>query len=278
MFQGVIGFGVAGNFAGHLEQAGEASDFVKVAVSDARAPKGLFPFYVPGVSDSFLGVYPLSSERILVPAQGGNLQIEPEVALLVDVTYDGGRVVGLNPRRFGAYNDCSIRKPNARKISEKKNWGPESKGLAGNLIEIDRFSAGGVMDRYRLCCYLHRDGRLDTYGLDSPLLGYSYFYEQLIAWMIDKLNTQQDAGPLENLADLLALANHPAQAVISIGATKYTPFGETTFLQPDDQVWVVAYDQNQWDIATLETGMLRGSLVGGRGISVLRQTVVQAEN
>ena len=30
-------FGVAGNFTGHLEQAGEASDFVNVKVEDSSA-------------------------------------------------------------------------------------------------------------------------------------------------------------------------------------------------------------------------------------------------
>lgn len=37
----MIGFGVAGNFAGHLEQAGEASDFVNVQVKDAIQPKAI---------------------------------------------------------------------------------------------------------------------------------------------------------------------------------------------------------------------------------------------
>jgi hypothetical protein len=39
-----FGFGVAGNFAGHLEQAGESADFVNVA-SNGVAPKGIFPSY-----------------------------------------------------------------------------------------------------------------------------------------------------------------------------------------------------------------------------------------
>ena len=34
------GIGVAGNFAGHLEQAGEAADFVNVVADSAVAPKG----------------------------------------------------------------------------------------------------------------------------------------------------------------------------------------------------------------------------------------------
>lgn len=275
MFRDVIGFGVAGNFAGHLEQAGEASDFVKVDVADARAPKGLFPFYVPGASDSFLGTYPISSSQIVAPLAGGNLQIEPEVAMLVDLTYTDNKVTGLQPRRFGAYNDCSIRKPNARKISEKKNWGPDSKGLAANLLEIDRFSAGGVMDNYHLACYLQRDGQVHTYGLDSPLLGYSYFYEQLCDWIIEKFNTQQDAGPLENLAELLAVANQPQQALISIGATKYTAYGASTYLQPDDDVWVLVYDRNQFTPADLEAAIAAGTLKGGPGVSVLHQAVVE---
>ena len=44
--RGWFGFGVAGNFAGHLEQAGEAVDFTNVE-SAGNAPKGIFPWYVP---------------------------------------------------------------------------------------------------------------------------------------------------------------------------------------------------------------------------------------
>ena len=42
-----IGLGVAGNFAGHLEQAGEAADFLQVKTEEAIQPKAIFPFYVP---------------------------------------------------------------------------------------------------------------------------------------------------------------------------------------------------------------------------------------
>ena len=46
-FEQMIGFGVAGNFAGHLEQAGEAADFTQVKTENAIQPKAIFPFYVP---------------------------------------------------------------------------------------------------------------------------------------------------------------------------------------------------------------------------------------
>ena len=128
-----FGFGVAGNFAGHLEQAGEAADFTGVE-SKSNAPKGIFPWYVPGHAGQ-LGEFPLSHDALIVPASsedGGplNLQIEPEVGLACEVVWSGDTVAALRPFALGAFNDCSIRRPNARKISEKKNWGPASKGVA----------------------------------------------------------------------------------------------------------------------------------------------------
>ena len=39
-------FGVAGNFTGHLEQAGEAGDFANVITKEQNAPKAIFPTYI----------------------------------------------------------------------------------------------------------------------------------------------------------------------------------------------------------------------------------------
>lgn len=85
-----FGFGVAGNFAGHLEQAGEAADFVNVP-SEGAAPKGIFPWYAPD-NDTFLGEFPLSHDTIGLPPPGTvdgplNLQIAPEATRVVRV-YD----------------------------------------------------------------------------------------------------------------------------------------------------------------------------------------------
>jgi len=190
-----IGLGVAGNFAGHLEQAGEAADFVAVQVADKVAPKALFPFYVPSHPGQ-LGVFPLSGEAIFLPeaAVSGDekVQIEPEVALWCELEYAGEQVVAIRPLAFGAYNDCSIRRPNAKKISEKKNWGAESKGLAEQLLPLSHFGTGCELDDYRIACYLERDGELHPYGVDSAAVDYSYFHDQLLSWAIDKFNHQQD--------------------------------------------------------------------------------------
>lgn len=273
--QDTIGLGVAGNFAGHLEQAGEAGDFEGLEVDDASAPKGIFPFYVPGQGEHFLHRMPISSETLELGTEDEKHQVEPEVALLCDIAYDGSRVVGLTPRYAMAHNDCSIRREGARKISEKKNWGANTKGTSAQGIAIDRFSEGGVLDGYRLASYLLRDGALHDYGVDSALTSYSYYGERLIAWLIEKMNTQHEEGPLEDISHWLRVAESPARALISIGATRYTGYGESTFLEPGDTVAVVLYDAVLHDEASV-----RGFADGTRkpdvaGLSLLRQRVVR---
>jgi len=248
----MIGLGIAGNFTGHLEQAKEASSFVNVKVEEHHAPKGLFPFYVPSKTDSFIEVYPLSSTEVSRPEEGGNLQIEPEVAIVCFIDYEDGRVVRITPIKFGAFNDCSIRKEGAKKISEKKNWGANSKGISEQLIDVDNFQEGGVMDFYRIACYLLRDGYLHAYGVDSAVRGYSYFYKKLLDWIVEKANTQEDGGPLESIQTLLKQSNYPKQAIISIGATLYTEFGEKAFLKANDELFVVVYHSEMYNLSKIE--------------------------
>src|SRR5882757_1762739 len=190
-----FGFGVAGNFAGHLEQAGEAADFVNVASEGApgqEAPKGIFPWYAPG-SDGFLGEFPLSHDAILLPdanPDGGplNLQIEPDIG---DLTPDG----------------------------------PTS--------------------TLRLVCNLRTAaGEEHAYGVDSPLLGYSYYGEVLLDWVTERLANQKGSPetPLEDVGALMVASGHPENVLIGIGATRYTPLGESTFLKAGDQAIVRVYD------------------------------------
>jgi len=274
-FQNCIGFGIAGNFANHLEQAGEMSDFVDVKVDEADAPKGLFPFYQPNNPDTFLHTFPLSNDTISMPTltQGENLQVEPEVALYCDIEYTDGKVNAVVPKMFGAYNDCTIRKEGAKKISEKKNWGSATKGVSRTFFEIDRFERGGVMDAYHIASFLKRDGVLHEYGEDSPVLGYSYFYERLIRWMVAKLAGQTDHGPLEDLPAILNANGNPAHALISIGATRYTHFGETTFLRPGDEVFIAVYDAERYDNTAIREFIQTGELEQ-EDISFLSQKVL----
>jgi hypothetical protein len=244
-FKDSIGLGVAGNFAHHLEQAGELKDFENIVTKEANEPKGIFPFYLPN-SKTFLGLYPISNDTLTLPTYEANAQVEPEVAIIFDIEYDSkNQVKELTPKAFTAFNDCTIRKDGAKKISEKKSWNSQSKGMATKLIPIDKFQEGGVMDNYHLCSFLKRDNTLHPYGVDAPLLGYSYFYQKLKNWLIDKINNQKDFGPLEDIAKHLKDANYPKSAIISIGATAYAEFGEKNYLKSGDEIYVVIYNKNQ---------------------------------
>ena len=127
-------FGVAGNFTGHLEQAGEAKDFANVKTAEANAPKAMFPTYIPIAPEQivddeivpvFLHNFPFDADKIIFPKGDEKVQIEPECAIICDVQWSDGKVTELTPKFFGASNDCSIRKEGAKKNQHKKELGNE---------------------------------------------------------------------------------------------------------------------------------------------------------
>lgn len=274
-----VGFGVAGNFAGHLEQAGEAADFATVS-APADAPKGIFPFYVPAPAanvPAFLTTFPLSATEIALPAGAENLQLEPEVGVLVHFSYGpDGRVSALAPHTVAAFNDCSIRTPAAAKISQKKNWGPASKGLASTGFAVNGLGRGGGTDSLRLASFLRRGAEVHAYGLDSAVTDYSYYAETLLSWIVERLSHQTGAPetPLEPVGAFLAAAGSPGGGVIGIGATRYTAYGETTYLEPGDVSIIVLYDSAVHDPDAVSEAVGAGRTDALAAASVLAQRVV----
>ena len=249
-YKNFIGLGIAGNFALHLAQAGELEEFKDIITADEAAPKGMFPFYLPSTNNphkakEILSTYPLSSEYIKLPKEDVNVQAEPEVGLVCELQYTAGKLSSITPTYFGAYNDCSIRIAGANKISDKKNWGENSKGFSNNLIAIDTFNDGGIMDNYSIASFLVRDSKIHSYGEDVQLSGYSYFYQKLQDWMLNQMLTQEDFGPLEAIEEYILAIGNPEQAIISIGATRYTEYGENTFLDLEDEIVIIVYNHNE---------------------------------
>ena len=272
-FKDIIGLGIAGNFALHLDQAGEAEDFKDVKVDNEYAPKGIFPFYLPNTSKGTLSQYPLSSSQQALHDLDENIQAEPEMALLCEITYADAKIIGIKPTHFGAYNDCSIRRKGTKKISEKKNWGLDTKGISENLVKIDSFDEGGMLDHWRISSFLRRNGDVYRYGEDVEVSGYSYFYTQLLEWMQDKLNTQEDNGPLEDINAYIKECNYPKQMLISIGATRYTAYGKKTFLKEGDELYVVLYDNDIFCKNPILCKVVSDSL-DEEGICYLKQRVI----
>ena len=279
-----LGLGIAGNFALHLDQAGEAEDFKDVITADEAAPKGMFPFFLPRMQNpvnqaeltakKILTTYPLGADNIKLPEDKTlNVQAEPEVGLVCDLEYVTGKLSKVTPRYFGAYNDFSIRIKGAEKISDKKNWGHETKGFSNNIIEIDKFSEGGNIDNYSICSFLRRDGEVHAYGEDVELTGYSYFHEKLSDWILNQINTQENFGPLEPISEYIHACDNPAEAIISIGATRYTEYGETTFLKTGDESIVIVYDATKLSNADV-LEMVKSSHYDNENMSVLAQKVI----
>lgn len=273
-----FGFGVAGNFAGHLEQAGEAVDFERVAAAP-DAPKGIFPWYAPGRPDSFLATFPLSTDRLHEPVSRDwamNLQIEPEVGALCTVAYDGdGAVTAIAPRAVGAFNDCSIRRPGAAKISHKKNWGPCSKGVAARMFPVTDLDPDGALRNLRIASFLRRDGVAHEYGVDSPAAAYSYAGTLLLDWIVDRLRNQRgsDDTPLEFVGGYLTEAGCPETVLIGIGATRYTAFGEHNHLRPGDVSVVIVYDESVTAPEAVHAAVAAGREAELGAASVLTQVV-----
>jgi hypothetical protein len=270
-YKNFLGLGIAGNFALHLKQAGELEDFKDIVTADEAAPKGVFPFYIPNNS-TFLGTYPISCDTILLPNEEVNVQAEPEVGLTCKLIYKDGKIESITPTHFGAYNDTSLRK-NAPKISLKKNWGASSKGISSTLIPIDTFAEGGTMDSYRICSFLRRNGSVFRYGEDVALTGYSYFHDKLLDWIKNQINSQKDFGPLQDVLALIQEASYPQEMLISIGATRYTEYGEHTFLQSGDEVIVALYDNNLYCKNPIFSKIVAGDYES-EGMSVLAQKVL----
>ncbi|MBC7461712.1 MAG: hypothetical protein H7287_10155 [Thermoleophilia bacterium] len=269
-----FGFGVAGNFAGHLEQAGEAVDFVNVTVA-ASMPKGIFPWYVPGAATQ-LGAFPLASDLLAVPDPDPTgdapvrIQVEPEMGVFCDVVRsDEGAITRLVPKWVAAFDDCSLRRPNAAKISDKKNWGAGSKGIASVAFAVSDLQPDGALAPLRLACFLQRDGATHAYGVDSAVPTYSLFGEPLLEWLVDRLQHQRGSRdtPLEDVGEMLA-ASGATTVLVGIGASRYEPYGEATFVAPGDAAIVVLYssdvhtpDEVHERIAAQRDGELRGASV-----------------
>ncbi len=238
-----LGFAVAGNFANHLGEAGEANEFAVIKTEEKNAPKGMFPFYIKD-HNSFLSTYPICDEVILTHGrEEDNLQVEAEVALICDFVYKNEKIVDIVPRYFSAFNDCSIRIQDGNKLSTKKNWGINTKGISQDIIKIDNFTQSGILNRYHIASFIKRDGIVHDYGTTSSVKSYSYFFEQLKIWMIEKLNTQEDCGPLEELTQFLEVAAKDAKGIlIAAGATAYADFGKKNFLKKNDEIFVYVYD------------------------------------
>lgn len=268
-----LGFGVVGNFAFHLEQAGEASTFALVKTTCDNAPKGIFPFYVPNAhnflsNDCFDNNYLIIPEKTLV-------QAEPEVALRCELEYDeDGKVKDIKVKSFMAFNDASIRRDTtAIKVSQKKNFSNASRGF-GNEILIDKFDSSGICQNFSIVSFLKNQNGFFRYGECAKLSEYNYFYSTLIEWMKVTFNTQKDYTVLENLLSIIKQSGYIKEAIISVGATRYEKAYESYFLNHGDEISIVVFNHNKYSLELIESFIQNDTQIPDKSdISILKQVV-----
>jgi len=281
------GLGVAGNVAGHMAQAGEA-DAPAATAEKPKTPAAIFTFYAPhphtvdASENEVLGRlenFPVTNAVIDFPKIGGNVQVEPEMGLYVDVVYakDGGSVERLVPRRVAAFNDCSIRKlDGSEKLSEKKNWGHGSKGISLRSFRVNSLSPGTLVDKLVLVSYVRREGEVQQYSVAAPARNYLMFHEPLLDWIVDRINNQQNVGKWENIFPQLVESDYPTSMWIALGAGEYTEWGQKNFLQPKDEALVLIYNEDTFPSGPgAETvAHLLEDFAAPEGIIALHQTFV----
>ena len=117
-----------------------------------------------------------------------------------------------------------------------------------------------------------REGKIFEYGEDSEIKNYSYIYENLISWLLEELNNQKDEGPLENIHNYLLESGKPQNIMVSIGATRYTWWGEKNYLQNHDETIVIVYPQSIYSKEQI-IKMIENNNINDKKISVLRQKI-----
>lgn len=283
-----FGLGVAGNTAGHMAQAGEAEKPPEGADTPKPAtPANVFTFYAPvakGTSHpevmESLKDFPVTFAVIQYPKVGTNVQVEPEMGLLVDIVYtkDLSKVERLQPREICAFNDCSIRSlEGSTKLSEKKNWGSASKGMSVRTFRVDSVSKGALADRLVIVSYVRRDGQIHKYSEEGAARDYLMFHEELLDWIVDRINNQTDTGKWLAIMPDLEKSDYPTSMWIALGAGMYTDWGEKNFLLPGDDCVVAIYDEKVFpsglDNETVSKLMNDNTLVV-EGLVSLHQTIV----
>lgn len=252
--------GIAGNSPGYLNQTGESRALDKT--EDARLPRALFPIYVENCEQSYLAQYPFSDSRLQLAEQADAMvQIEPELALKLKVQYRAsGEVESLSPIALGLINDATHRNKAVDKLAQKKNWGASSKGLSPSWLPISDFSSESGLHQLRLCGFLNRGGEWYLCSQDVSVVDYHLFFEPLLDWITEHINSQKDEGALHDINAILQGGNQPDEITVAIGAPCYTGFGESHNLQQGDETLAIAYDSRELSFDEIEQALAHGDL------------------
>lgn len=252
--------GIIGNFMGHLSGAEN--------VVENRLPNGIF------VIDCEQPNTLNSSDIIKYPKLGNKLDIEPEFVLRCQISYENGKVHALMPKQMTIGNDFTIRDlPGAIKIDDRKSWGSLSKGINDHWWDILRLSPLNYGDNFRIISFIERGDELILATPEADCTELKVFYCHLMAWMVDRINQQQDEGIYSAILPKIAKLGYPSELILYTGAPNYTPWAEKHFIQAGDKIHIAGYDTHFIDAALIKEMFARGEAVNNEHLLSFSQTV-----
>lgn len=251
--------GIIGNFSGHLSGAEK--------VAESTLPNGVF--VVNGLEERTVS----TGEQITFPPHGTNIQAEPEFVVKFKVEYADNKVAKFIPNAMTVGNDMTIRKlEGAQKIAERKAWGEASKGLATHwwpVSELETFT-----EEYKLISIVKRDGEYLDYTPVADPSELKIFYTEMCDWLTQTVNTQQSEGILREILPQLEAAGYPEEIVVFCGAPNYTTWGETHFIEPNDEISIALINSKQTSVDIISNKIKSNALVNDDFVISYTQQVV----
>ncbi|MGF1788667.1 DUF5718 family protein [Photobacterium swingsii] len=251
--------GIIGNFSGHLSGAEK--------VEESHLPNGLFV-----VKDANSNAV-TTGEILNFPPHGENIQAEPEFVVKFDVEYDNNHVKSLSPRAITVGNDMTIRKlEGATKIAERKSWGCASKGVATHWWNVDQLET--YDHAYKLVSIVKRNGKSVDYTPIADPSELKIFYREMCDWLVNTMNSQASQGICKEILPQLAAADYPSEVVIFCGAPNYTTWGETYFIQPNDEISIALVNSKKISVEDITTKLKSGVVINDSDVISYSQKVI----
>ena len=255
-----ITIGVIGNYFGHLSSAEN--------VHESEVPSGIF---VIDHNKSSL----TNGSNTFYPAQGSKVDIEPEFVIQYTIQYQDNQVVKVIPHRITVGNDVTIRSlEGATKISTRKSWGENSKGIHPTWWELDELES---LNTLSLVSYIERDGKHHMATQPLKIDQMKLFGDALSTWMVEAINGQQEHGMFDQILPVLAKHGYPEELILYTGAPNYTDWGQENFLQPGDVMHIIGYKTDNFNDEQIDLLFKENKLKGLDNVLCLTQKMVEPE-
>lgn len=251
--------GIIGNFSGHLAGAEK--------VAENSLPNGVF--VVNGLNERVVS----TGDDLTFPPHGTNIQAEPEFVVKFNIKYADNKVSRFIPVAMTVGNDMTIRKlEGAQKIAERKVWGEASKGLAAHWWPVNELEV--FTEEYKLISIVKRDDEYQDYTPVADPSELKVFYTEMCDWLTNTVNTQQSEGILREILPQIAAAGYPEEIVVFCGAPNYTCWGETHFIEKNDEISIALINSKKVSVNFIKDKIKSNALINDDCAIVYKQKIV----